>query len=248
MNIFIPLFPLFMGIFKLSSSTFISPLIDSDTASSPAFITGAQFFKAVNASLPFLPNRLSNSTIEAMTYKNLYTYPDFMNYAVKIGNITTLDEMAMYLANVLYQSNGLTLNYDPICEKPKSSNCLNLGLNATVHGTQVNYYGRGYLWLQGQSAYSDCARDLFGNDSTLLLYPDSIRVSTTMNWATTAWYWRRFVKPNMTTFGSTVKLIRPDHCNGSSAEPKPEATAAWNIYMEILKILAPTSPPSSSYC
>lgn len=248
MNIYIPLLPLLIGIFNSVSSTFVSPLIDSDTANSPAFITAPQFFKAINASLPFLATPLSNSTIEAMVHKNLYTYPDFMNYAVKIGNITTPDEMAMYLANVLYQSNGLTINYDPICQKPKSSNCLSLGLNRTVHGTQVNYYGRGYLWIQGQSAYSDCASDLFGDDSTLLLYPEVIRASTTMNWATTAWYWRRFVKPNMTSFGSTIKLIRPDHCNGSSAEPKPEATAAWSIYMEILKILAPTSPPSSSFC
>ena len=239
-----------MGIFysSVKAQSFVSPLIDSDTASSPAFITVSQFFQAVNASLPYLATPLSNSTIDDMFHKNLYTYPDFMNYAVKIGNITTTNEMAMYLANVLYQSNGLTLAYDPICEDPKSEGCLSLGLSTTVHASNVNYYGRGYLWIQGQSAYSDCARDLFGQDSTLIIYPDAIRASTTLNWATTAWYWRRLVQPSMTTFGSTIKLIRPGHCNGSAAAPKAEATAAWNIYMAILKILAPTSAPSSSYC
>ena len=96
--------------------------------------------------------------------------------------------------------------------------------------------------------YTDCANDMFGNDATLLLYPDLIRISSTMNWATTAWYWHRYIQPYMNTFGSTVKLIRPTQCNGSLASPTPESQAAWNIYVAILKVIAPTTGPSSSYC
>lgn len=237
---------IFPIIFRMVSGE--SPLLLSSTHSSPAFITFDQFNKAINASLPFLPTPLSNSTIEKLPILNQFTYSDFMNYAVSVANITSTDELAMYLSNVLYQSNGLTRNVDPACEDPKSSNCLGLNLNATVLGTSVNYYGRGYLWLQGQSVYTDCAKDMFGNDATLLMYPDIIRKSTTMNWATTSWYWNKFIKPYFSTFGSTIKLLRPSHCNGSSASPTTESQAAWNIYVAILKIIAPTTGPSSSYC
>lgn len=239
-------FPLFTGLFGFAFGQ--SPLIDSSVASSPAFITSAQFLQAYNASLPFLPSQLSNTTIAQMTVNNQFTYPDFMNYAVIMGNITTTNELAMYLANALYQSNGLTTRVDPACQDPNSGNCLGLNLNANVFGSNVNYYGRGYLWLQGQSIYTDCANDMFGNDATLQLYPDLIRNSPTMSWATTAWYWKRFIQPSMSTFGSTFNLITPSQCNGSSTSPTPESQAAWNIYVAILKIIAPTTGPSSSYC
>ena len=225
-----------------------SPLIHPSATASPAFITSDQFNQAVNASIPFLSRPMTNSTLERLPVTNQLAYPDFMNYAVIIGNITSTNELAMYLANVLYQSNGLTMRVDPACKDPKSGNCLALNLNTTVFGTEVNYYGRGYLWLQGQSAYTDCANDMFGNDATLQLYPDLIRLNPSMNWATTSWYWKRFIQPFMGTFGSTVKLIRPSHCNGSLASPTPESQAAWNIYVAILKIIAPTTGPSSSYC
>lgn len=241
--LFIPLFTVLFGLSMGQSS-----LIDSSVAASPAFITSDQFLQAYNASLPFLPTPLANETIAQMRINNQFAYPDFMNYAVITGNITTTNELAMYLANVLYQSNGLMTRVDPACQDPSSGNCLGLNLNTTVFGSSVNYYGRGYLWIQGQSAYTDCANDMFGNDATLLMYPDLIRISPTMSWATTAWYWKRFIQPAMSTFGSTIKLIRPSQCNGSLASPTPESQAAWNIYVAILKVIAPTTGPSSSYC
>lgn len=250
LNICIPFLSLLTGtLFRIAGAQgFVSPILDPEVISSPAFITSQQFYQALNVSLPFLPSPISNSTLTRTIEKNRYVYPDFINYSIKIGNITTMDEMAMFLAQVLYQSNGLSANCDPACKDPGSTNCMNLNLNTTVFSSNVNYYGRGYLWIQGQSAYTECAKDLFGNDSTLLIYPDAIRASDSLNWAATSWYWRRMVQPNMSTFGSTIKLIRPSHCNGSAAAPKPEATNAWNLYAAILKILAPTSPPSSSYC
>ena len=241
---FIPLLTILIGIVLSSPSQ--SPLLHSSTVSSPAYITIDQFTQAVNSSLPFLPS--FNNTKLPSDEKYRFMYPDFMNYAIMVGNITTTNELAMYLANVLYQSNGLKNNIDPACQNPQSGNCLGLNLNATNYGTNVNYYGRGYLWIQGQSMYTDCANDMFGNDATLLLYPDLIRISSTMNWATTAWYWHRYIQPYMNTFGSTVKLIRPTQCNGSLASPTPESQAAWNIYVAILKVIAPTTGPSSSYC
>ena len=228
-----------------SSDSSNSPLLHPSVVSSPAFITMDQFTQAVNASFPFLPSAKSGNFT---SNKYQLVYPDMMNYAVMLGNITTTNELAMYLANVLYQSNGLRLSYDPACEDPQSGNCLGLNLNTTVFGTNVNYYGRGYLWIQGQSMYSDLANDMFGNDATLLLYPDLIRISPTMNWASTAWFWRRYIQPYMNTFGSTVKLMRPSQCNGSVTLPTPELQAAWNIYAAILSVLSPTTGPSSSYC
>ena len=252
MNIFIPIFTVLLPIILLvrgQSSTIInSPLLDPSVIQSPAFITADKFYQAMNSTIPFLPNSLLNATLLQISVTNKYAYPNFMNYAVKIANITNVDELSMYLAQVVYQSNGLTKNCDPACSEASNPNCAVLKLNTTVYGSPVNYYGRGYLWVQGQSAYTDCNKDLFGQDSTLLLYPDAIRDDTTLTWAATAWYWKRFVQPNMSSFGSTVKIIRPSHCNGSASNPKPEATNAWNMYVAILKILAPTSPPSSSYC
>lgn len=251
MIIYIPIISLFLS-FSFTNflvrGEFVSPLLDPSVTSSTAFITPDQFSQAINASMPFLAVPLRNVTLLKLKARAQYAYPDFMNYAVKIGNITSQDEMAMYLAHVLYHSNGLQQRFDPMCKKIDTDGCKSLNLNATVFGTEVNYFGRGYLWLQGQSAYQDCAKDLFGNDATLLMYPDAIRANEPLNWAVSAWVWKKFVQPYMSTFGSTIKLLRPTQCTGSSVEPAPEALAAWNIYSQILKILAPTSGPSSSFC
>ena len=253
MNINIPIisFLFFLTIalrLTRAQTSFTSPLIDPAAAQSPVFITYNQFNQAVTASLMYLPYPINDTTVMAMPILNQYAYPDFMNYAVKIANITTMDEMAMYLAQVLYQSNGLTRNVDPACADPKSSNCATLNLSTNMYGVPVNYYGRGFLWIQGKSAYINCAQDLFGNDSTLITYPDAILESQLINWATTSWYWNRFVQPSVSSFGSTTKIIRPSQCNGSAAAPTPELIAAYNIYVAILKILAPMSAPTTYYC
>lgn len=247
------LFLLFLNLFNSFAFTetqenFVTPLLEETVVESPAFVTFKQFHQAVNASLPYLAEPLSKKKRAKLFAKNVLAYPDFMNYAVTVGNITSTDELAMYLAQVLYQSNGFKHNCDPACKDPSSPNCAGLKLNTTVYTSPVNYYGRGYLWIQGQSAYTDCNRELFGEDSTLILYPDAIRASETINWATSAWYWKRFVHPIMTTFGSTIKILRPSQCNGSAVTPTTEATNSWNIYAAILKIFSPTTGPSTQFC
>ena len=242
------LLSLFLLSRRISAQDFLSPLVEPSVVNSPAYMTNSQFFSAVNASLPYLNNPLTNRSIMNLAVETQYAHPDFINYAVNIGNITSKDEMAMYLAHVLYHSNGLQQKIDPMCEQPNGAGCMSLNLNATVYGTSVNYFGRGYLWLQGQSAYQDCTKDLFGEDATLLTYPDAINHSDPLNWAVSAWTWKTFVQPYMTTFGSTIKLLRPTQCTGSSVTPAPEALAAWNIYAAILKIVSPTSGPSASFC
>lgn len=241
------LFSLFLAVLKASSLGKTNALLLDRVTSSPAFITQDQWYLAYNASLPYLATPLTNIT-DHFTYLKNYTYPDFMNYAVTIGNISSIDELAQYYAQMLYQSNGFMLSMDPACYNATSANCQALGLNTTVFGVDVNYYGRGYLWIQGQSAYSSLCRDMFGSDSTLLLYPDALSTHKAVNFATSAWYWRTFVAPGRTNYGSTTAILRPTTCNGSVTNPTAASVAAWNVYVAVLKILSPSATPSSGFC
>lgn len=224
-----------------------SPLVLERVAESPAFITQDQWLAAYNASLPYLAVPLNNSS-RPFDFIPKTSYPSFINYAITIGNITTLDELAQYYAQLLYQSNGFLLTKDPACYDQGSENCQALGLSAESYGLKVNYYGRGYLWLQGESMYRAVSSDLFGQDVSLLVHPDAITHNPSLNFATSAWLWKTLVAPGRTNFGSTTAALRPTTCNGSPTQPTPSSVAAWNVYVAVLKVLSPEAVPSSGFC
>jgi predicted chitinase len=176
------------------------------------------------------------------------SYPSFINYAISIGNVSSVDEMAQFYAQILYQSNGFMLTKDPACYNETSANCQALGLETQAYGVNVNYFGRGYLWLQGASAYRAANADLFGKDVTLLVDPDIISRHRPLNFATSAWFWKTFVAPGRTNFGSTTAILRPTTCNGSPTNPTASSVSAWNVYVAVLKVLSPSSIPSSGFC
>ncbi len=222
-------------------------LVLDRVASSPAFITQDQWFAAYNATLPYLSVPLHNISHPHKFISNM-SYPSFINYAVTIGNISSVDELAQYYAQILFQSNGFMLSKDPACYNETSTNCQALGLQTQAYGVDVNYYGRGYLWLQGASTYRAANSDLFGHDVTLLVDPNSISKHRSLNFATSAWFWKTFVAPGRTNYGSTTAVLRPTTCNGSPTNPTASSVAAWNVYVAILKVLSPDSTPSSGFC
>jgi hypothetical protein len=180
-----------------------------------------------------------------------YSYPDFLNSAILIGRVKSVPELAMYWAQLLYQSDGLRQPVDPICANATSPQCIDMGLSATINGVSSNYFGRGYLWLTGASSYTAAANNIFGNDTTILTNPGSVRHIHEINYAVSAWKWKNFVRKSvggLSTFGATTQALRPFDCTKDPLNQSPNAVTAYNVYVAVLKAISPSSIPLVGLC
>lgn len=227
-----------------------SPFLANKVANSSALISPELYHSAYLAAQPFLETPLNGTD---HTYFNPFSYMDFMNTAVLVGNITSVSELAMYYAQILYQSNGFKWAVDPVCIDTTSAACKALNLTATVDGVTNNFYGRGYLRLTGLSSYVVANEYLFGRNSTVFLkHPDLAVADLKINFAVSAWKWKHFVQDSkngaLTSFGGTTLALRPNDCNSNVLAPLPQSQRAYNVYVAVLKTLSATSIPTSGLC
>ncbi|CAG7711909.1 unnamed protein product [Allacma fusca] len=141
-------------------------------------------------------------------------YTSFVNNLSK-GSITTKEEAAMALAQIIHESDGL--------KAKKEYKCVNTGCPGVY--TQSNcdvagktYYGRGYIHLTWCSNYKAASTDLYGNDR-LVKDPDVVATDEDVSWQTTFWFWKKNVHSrtgvSQGKFGVTTRGINGGECTNS---------------------------------
>lgn len=227
----------------------VNLMVFDEAATSPAFISRSQYYNAFMMAQPYLPFPKNVSALD------IFSYPSFINTAVLIANISSQQEMAMYLAQVIYETNGLTFRVVPPCSSLSNctvcSNYTSKHVNNTGGVDGINYYGRGHLYIQNASEYLAVSQALF-NDDSLLRNPNFLVNSYSVAWATAAWKWKTYVKPVLggsDAFGLTTKYLRPADCavpqNGNQTQ---QATTAFQIYEQVLSAIQPNLTANSAGC
>lgn len=147
----------------------------------------------------------------------------YYNYLDIVARDMTLNEQAMLLANVVWETAGLQFIEEVAC---KSGNC-----------TYGKYFGRGYIQLTWDYNYRRASFDIYGDDR-LLRHPELVAQETDA-WRTTLWYWKTHVSPVLKQhdaidnflIGYAVMAI-----NGQlECRPKSNARERLRIYNGILE-------------
>lgn len=238
---------------NMTQSGQLNKLIFDSVAQSPAFVSRSQFVEAWTAAIPYLP--IPNN----VTFLDPLEYPIFMNTAVMVGNINNATQLAMYFAQVLYDTNGLSIGKvvpcsrfgnQQACQDYSSINVNNTGAYQSGNYT-ANYFGRGRLFIEGVNTFMASSQALYGSD-VLYQAPGTVHMDLNVAWATSAWNWATNVGSvigNSEAFGLTTKFLRPGDCSTStSGQLSTNAGTAFNIYQEVLAVFDPDRVANPSGC
>ncbi|RWS07222.1 Lysozyme-like domain-containing protein [Dinothrombium tinctorium] len=158
-------------------------------------------------------------------------YEAVVSQCTKKGAITSKLELAMFMAQILWESGGLRYKREIGCEK---NECANIYDNS-VGLPDKAYYGRGYMMLTHSYNYKAASHELYG-DNRLIEDPDLVADDEQVAWATAFWFWKRNVHnaPGVQEgkFGVTTRKINGAfECKG---QYKDRARRRFKIYKKIL--------------
>ncbi|KAH9417298.1 hypothetical protein DERP_007295 [Dermatophagoides pteronyssinus] len=210
----------------------------------------------------FLSNNncfIETKTKELITWKefkdslilNQYPEPSMEKYETVIRlakdfNIDDKNELAMFLAQVYWESVGLQHTKEIACVKTKCTNNYRTGREQQ----DKYYYGRGYIQLTWLDNYANCSLDLYG-DMRLVDNPDLVSDTEEGAWGSAFWYWDKYCHniPEIKQgyFGYTTMAINgPLECNGPY---KVKAFKRFVIYSKIFEIFKLSEPlPKQNGC
>jgi len=125
--------------------------------------------------------------------------------ATTAGRITTKDVMAMFLAQIAWESVAFQYQSEIACTPPNSCP----GSYDRGGANNQQYYGRGYMQLSWSYNYKACSNALAGNN-VLVDNPNLVATDENYSWGCAFWFW----KTNVATypgygggFGYTTKAI-----------------------------------------
>lgn len=158
------------------------------------------------------------------------------------GNITSKRELAMFLANIIWESGGLA--------HKKEIKCLNDGCpdhyRCKGDTDGIFYFGRGYIQLTWSYNYREASKSLFGDDR-LVKNPELVSENEEYAWRVSFWFWKVNVHNNVESgkFGNSIKAINGGYecnpCRGKCENRK-------EIYSKLLKIFKVNEKPDFSGC
>jgi chitinase len=219
---------------KASSSG--SSIASTASSSGSLNITKDQFIKAWTNSKQYFDANISTPT-DAQ-------YNAFINNAASKGGIESKTELAMFLAEIMWESGGLVYKAELAC---KDNNCAGSYQDSTGISGKY-YYGRGYIQLTWGANYKAASTALF-NDDRLLQNPEQVATNEDYAWDVSFWFWKVNVKPTLkgtNNFGLATKAINGAlECSGGVND---KAQKRYKIYVEILKVFEPSATPIESGC
>ena len=223
---------------KTAASSVVSSNASSSSSGSGSLnITQDDFIKAWTNGKQYLPDA-NISTPTADQYKA------FIDNAASKGGITSKTELAMFLAEIMWESGGLIYKSELACS---TNNCAGSYQDSTGLSGKY-YYGRGYIQLTWGANYKAASLALF-NDDRLLQNPEQVSTNEEYAWDVSFWFWKTNVKPtlnNSYNFGLATKAINGAlECSGSGTD---KAKKRYQIYVEILKVFEPSATPVESGC
>ncbi|CAF0708848.1 unnamed protein product [Brachionus calyciflorus] len=174
-------------------------------------------------------------------------FHNLVSQAEMAGGITTKRELAMFLTQILWESDGLAAKREYACAGPNG--CPESYRTGTdLPGRQ--YYGRGYIQLTYSGNYKSASYDLF-KDDRLLKNPDLVAEDDQIAWATAFWFWKANVGYRQGVeeghFGVTTLAINGIlECNNGPNVSK--AKIRFQMYTKILKALNLDETPIEGGC
>jgi len=154
-------------------------------------------------------------------------YNNFNTYA-RQGKISTTQEAAMALAQLLHESDGLRAKREYACAQ---SQCPDSYRDSRCDRPGRYYYGRGYIQLSWCYNYGPASQAIFGDDR-LLDNPDQVAQDDRIAWQTAFWFWGDRVHNKQGVqqgqFGASTKAI-----NGGiecSSPGNAQAAARFRLY------------------
>ncbi|PVU96445.1 hypothetical protein BB561_001177 [Smittium simulii] len=168
----------------------------------------------------------------------------FLKEYVK-GGISSKREAAMFLSQILWESDGLRAKEEYACQNTDCSSNYpsNLGYKGKV------YHGRGYIQLTWADNYSAASKELF-KDDRLLKEPALVSKTEKIAWGVSYWYWKNRVRTNPDVlkgyFGASTKMINGAlECSGGDpTKPKKR----FEIYKKVLAVFEPKEKPIEKGC
>ena len=188
-------------------------------------------------------------------YKNLLTY------ATKLGFITCKRELAMFLANSIQETAGLTLIEEKISLTGKNPKDYDMATwtpppnqNFPAPGKSGKYYGRGYLQLSYPSNYFGASQGLYGDDR-LWKNPELVSKTEELAWKSAFWFWGNNVhkvwgngdRPEIQNgqFGFSIFIINGER---ECQNPSEAARNRFTFYKKVLLAFGVNEVADGSGC
>ncbi|KAJ1723245.1 hypothetical protein LPJ53_002410 [Coemansia erecta] len=164
------------------------------------------------------------------------------------GDIASAREAAMFLANILWESDGLQAKEEYSCQEMPDWCAEQYVTPEDVEGQ--TYWGRGYIQLTWHYNYADASEGLYGDDR---LATDTAQVASNEDiaWAVSFWFWKDRVRSDSGVqegnFGASINKINGGlECNGGGAADK--AKKRYEMYKVVLPIFDSNESPKESGC
>ncbi|KAJ2401827.1 hypothetical protein GGI23_001135 [Coemansia sp. RSA 2559] len=163
------------------------------------------------------------------------------------GAISSAREAAMFLANILWESDGLRAKEEYDCVSNPSWCAQNYKTPEDASGK--TYWGRGYIQLTWEYNYKAASEGMYGNDK-LVQDPDIVATDEDTAWGVSFWYWKENVHTDAKVqdgqFGASINDINGAlECKGAAQD---KAKKRYAMYKAILPIFAPNETPVESGC
>ena len=169
-------------------------------------------------------------------------YSSFVGRAPGDGGITTVRELAMFLAEILHESGGLIYKREIRC---LNDNCPN-DYRSPGDDPNLFYFGRGFIQLTWSYNYRSASEALFGDDR-LVTNPDLVAQSDDYSWAVSFWYWKSTVHSRVQggQFGAATNAIN----GGLECNPCRNACSTrFGYYTKVLQAFGDYESPDPSGC
>ncbi|KAJ1663915.1 hypothetical protein IW140_003822 [Coemansia sp. RSA 1813] len=163
------------------------------------------------------------------------------------GAISSATEAAMFLANILWESDGLRAKQEYDCVDNPNWCAQNYKTPEDAPGK--TYWGRGYIQLTWEYNYKAASEGMY-NDNRLVEDPGVVATNEDIAWGVSFWYWKKNVhtdsKVQAGQFGASINDINGAlECKGSAQD---KAKKRYAMYKAILPIFAPGKSPIESGC